>query len=165
MKNTKIIWTILISAILIITLYSPAIKNPINSKINDNSHEESGHIYKWKIKRVVDGDTVEISENFLPSELKLFVRLKNIDTPEKSPRAKCEKEDKLAQRASEFTKNAIELAEKNGQEITFSELKWDKYGGRILAVVKINNRVLAEDLMENGLAREYHGEKKRSWCN
>ena len=48
--------------------------------------------------------------------------------------------------------------------ITFSELKWDKYGGRVLSDVKINNKSLAKDLINNGLGREYHGEKKQSWC-
>ena len=84
---------------------------------NDN------RVYNWKVIRVVDGDTLEIANEFLPQELKLFVRIKGIDTPEKAPRAKCEQENILAQKASNYTKNAIEKAQKNRQKITFSEIK------------------------------------------
>jgi endonuclease YncB( thermonuclease family) len=122
------------------------------------------NVYNWKVIRVVDGDTLEIANQFLPKELKLFVRMKGVDTPEKAPRAKCEKENILAQKASNYTKNSIEKAQKNRQKITFSEIKWDKYGGRIVAKVMINESDLGQELVKNGLARIYNGEKKKSWC-
>ena len=127
--------------------------------INEN------HVYNWKVIRIVDGDTLEIANQFLPEELKLFVRIKGIDTPEKAPRAKCEKENILAQKASNYTKNSIEKAQKNRQKITFSEIKWDKYGGRIVAKVMIDENDLGQELVRKGLARVYNGEKKKSWCN
>jgi len=123
------------------------------------------NVYNWKVIRIVDGDTLEIANQFLPEELKLFVRMKGIDTPEKAPRAKCEKENILAQKASNYTKNSIEKAQKNRQKITFSEIKWDKYGGRIVAKVMINESDLGQELVSKGLARVYNGEKKKSWCN
>ena len=126
---------------------------------NDN------RVYNWKVIRIVDGDTLEISNEFLPQELKLFVRIKGIDTPEKAPRAKCIKENNLAQKASNYTKNSIEKAQKKHQKITFSEVKWDKYGGRIVAKVMIGDIDLGQQLLENGLARVYNGEKKKTWCN
>ena len=76
------------------------------------------NVYNWKVIRVVDGDTLEIANQFLPEELKLFVRMKGVDSPEKAPRAKCEKENILAQKASNYTKNSIEKAQKNRQKIT-----------------------------------------------
>jgi endonuclease YncB( thermonuclease family) len=127
--------------------------------INEN------HVYNWKVIRIVDGDTLEIANQFLPEELKLFVRIKGIDTPEKAPRAKCEKENILAQKASNYTKNSIEKAQKNRQKITFSEIKWDKYGGRIVAKVMIDENDLGQELVRKKLARVYNGEKKKSWCN
>jgi micrococcal nuclease len=162
MKKLLIAATI---AVAVAALQEPIV-NSFKSTFSatENVAPENG-IYKWPVKRVVDGDTLEVEESFLPKELKLFVRIKNIDTPEKAPRAKCDKENKLAQKASEFTQKAIDEAIKNNQEITFSELKWDKYGGRVLAEVKINNKSLAQDLMKNGLGRQYHGEKKQSWCD
>ena len=135
------------------------------SRLSANNLTNESHIYNWKVIRVVDGDSLEIANEFLPEELKLFVRIKGIDTPEKAPRAKCEKENILAQKASNYTKNSIEKAQKNHQKITFSEIKWDKYGGRIVAKVMINERELGPELVKYGLARVYNGEKKKTWCN
>jgi len=144
------------SIILFLIISSKALALEI---ANDN------RVYNWKVLRVVDGDSLEIANEFLPQELKLFVRIKGIDTPEKAPRAKCEKENILAQKASNYTKNSIEKAQKNHQKITFSEIKWDKYGGRIVAKVMIDDIDLGQQLLGNGLARVYNGEKKKTWCN
>ena len=122
-------------------------------------------VYEWKVLRTVDGDSLEIANQFLPEELKLFVRAKGVDTPEKAPHAKCGKENALGQKATIFTKKAIENAQKNNQKITFTEIKWDKYGGRIVAKVFINNIDLAQELIKNGLGRVYFGDKKKSWCD
>ncbi len=137
----------------------------ICSRLSAGNLIKEPHIYNWKVLRVVDGDSLEIANEFLPQELKLFVRIKGIDAPEKAPRAKCEKENILAQKASNYTKNSIEKAQKNHQKITFSEIKWDKYGGRIVAKVMIDERELGQELVRKGLARVYHGEKKKTWCN
>ena len=144
------------SIILFLIISSKALALEI---ANDN------RVYNWRVIRIVDGDTLEIANEFLPQELKLFVRIKGIDTPEKAPRAKCEKENILAQKASNYTKNSIEKAQKNHQKITFSEIKWDKYGGRIVAKVMIDNNDLGQELVRSGLARVYYGEKKKTWCN
>lgn len=122
-------------------------------------------VYEWKVLRTLDGDTLEIANEFLPEELKLFVRAKGVDTPEKTPRAKCDKENALGQKATIYTKKAIQNAQKNNQKITFTEIEWDKYGGRIVAKVLINNNDLAQDLIKNGLGRVYYGDKKKSWCD
>jgi endonuclease YncB( thermonuclease family) len=122
------------------------------------------HFYYWKIIRVVDGDTLEIANEFLPKELKLFIRIRGIDTPEKSPKAKCIKENILAQKAFKFTKDFIETAQNNHKKIAFTNIKWDKFGGRILATVLVNGNDLSTQLLKNKLARSYNGEKKKSWC-
>ena len=122
-------------------------------------------VYGWKVKRIVDGDTLEVSETFVPSELKLLVRVNGVDTPEKSWRAKCPEEKALAEKASAFTSEIIKNAQDNNTPIRFSKLKWDKYGGRVLAIVMIGDRNLATELINKGYAREYHGKKKESWCN
>ena len=137
----------------------------ICSRASASDEPKEVNVYNWKVIRIVDGDTLEIANQFLPEELKLFVRMKGIDTPEKAPRAKCEKENILAQKASNYTKNSIEKAQKNRQKITFSEIKWDKYGGRIVAKVMINESDLGQELVKKGLARVYNGEKKKTWCN
>jgi endonuclease YncB( thermonuclease family) len=129
-----------------------------------NDNNSSAKIYHWKVIRVVDGDTLEIANEFLPEELKLFVRIKGIDTPEKFSRAKCASEKKLGQQATDYTTLAIKTAQQKKLPITFSEIKWDKYGGRIVATVKIAEKNLGDELINKGLARPYFGEKKSSWC-
>ena len=120
----------------------------------------NAYAYEWQILRVVDGDTIEIKNECFPTELKLSIRVLGIDTPEKGSRAKCEKEAKLAEKASKFTK---EFIGKN-KTATFRNIKWDKYGGRLLADVEINGKSLSDELIKNGLARSYDGKKKGSWC-
>jgi len=120
-------------------------------------------LYDWKVEKVLDGDTIKFQVGFLPSELKPFlsVRINGVDTPEKKPRNKCEKEDELAQKASKFTKDAVAAA----KSIKVSIDGWDKYGGRILGDVHLDGKSLSTMLIQSGNAREYHGEAKGSWCN
>ena len=116
----------------------------------------------YEITRVIDGDTVEIAVDFLPSPLppKLSIRVMGIDTPEKAPRAQCDAEAALAKKASAFTKNAVA----NALEVDIKILKWDKYGGRVLGDVYLDHQSLAESLVSAGLARHYKGDAKQSWC-
>ena len=120
----------------------------------------SVHAYEWQILRVIDGDTIEIKNECFPTELKLSVRVLGIDTPEKGSRAKCEREAKLAEKASKFTKQFIG----KNKTATFKNIQWDKYGGRLLADVEINGKSLAGELVKNNYARLYDGKKKGSWC-
>ena len=116
----------------------------------------------YDITRVIDGDTVEVAVDFLPAPLppKLSIRVLGIDTPEKAPRAQCEAEAELAKQASDFTKNAVASAGKIDIEI----LKWDKYGGRVLGYVYLDDQSLGIMLIAANLARPYKGGAKQSWC-
>jgi len=118
--------------------------------------------HAYEITRVIDGDTVEIAVDFLPSPLppKLSIRVIGIDTPEKAPRAQCDSEAALAKKASAFTKDAVA----NALEVDVVILKWDKYGGRVLGEVYLDHQSLAQSLISAGLARPYKGEAKQSWC-
>ena len=124
------------------------------------SISSNAYAYEWEILRVVDGDTLEIKNECFPKELKLSVRVLGIDTPEKGSRAKCDKEAKLAEQASKFTKQFVG----KNKKATFRNIKWDKYGGRLLADVEINGKSLAGELVKNNYARSYDGKKKGSWC-
>jgi endonuclease YncB( thermonuclease family) len=117
--------------------------------------------YEWKVVRAIDGDTVEIQVDFLPSELgnKLHIRIWGVDTPEKGFRAQSEHEKELGLKASEFTKNAIA----NAKEIKVNLIMWDKFGGRVLGDLIIDGKSLRQLLLDNGYAREYYGDKKQSW--
>jgi endonuclease YncB( thermonuclease family) len=119
--------------------------------------------YDWKVTRAVDGDTVEFEAKFLPVELgdKLKIRVLGVDTPEKAPRAKCEKEAQMGQAATDYTKKMIA----GGKKIQIEIKEWDKFGGRVLGDVIVDGSRVSESLIKNNLARPYHGEAKQSWCN
>ena len=123
----------------------------------------TAEIYDWKITRVKDGDTVEFEAKWLPAPLKplLSLRVLGVDTPEKAPRAKCEKEAKGGQAATDFTKKKVAEAKKIQIEIK----DWDKFGGRVLGDVILDGQSLSKMLIDNNMARPYHGEAKKSWCD
>lgn len=125
--------------------------------------QPQGVTYDAQIVRVNDGDTVVISAPFLPQPLKpeLAVRIFGVDTPEKGFRAQCPSEDQRGQAATQFTKNAVNAAQKR-QVVLYG---WDKFGGRVLGDIILNGQSLRTMLIQNGFAREYYGEAKQSWCN
>ena len=124
--------------------------------------EPKGVTYDTKIIRVIDGDTVVVPATYLPPPLKpeLSVRIYGVDTPEKNPRAHCPSENEKAQAATEFTKKMVAGA--TTSRVTIYE--WDKYGGRILGDIIINNKSLRAMLIQGDYAREYYGDAKKSWC-
>jgi len=133
-----------------------------------NSHAQTGKqkagvTYDANITRVIDGDTVAFEADWLPDPLKkeLSIRIFGVDTPEKGFRAQCAKEDIMGKKASEFTKQAVSSAQKRQVVL----MDWDKYGGRVLGDVILDGKSLRQALIANGLAREYYGEAKTSWCN
>lgn len=123
----------------------------------------SAWAYGWKVVKVIDGDTVKFEVGFLPKELgnNIAVRVLEIDTPEKAPRAKCAKEAELGKKATEFSTKAVAAA----KNIDVQLKSWDKYGGRVLGHITLDGKDLGKMLIEAGLARPYHGEKKSDWCN
>jgi endonuclease YncB( thermonuclease family) len=134
-----------------------------NSVFAQTGKQKAGVTYDANITRVIDGDTVAFEAAWLPDPLKkeLSIRVFGVDTPEKGFRAQCPKEDVMGQKATEFTKKAVLSAQKR-QVIL---MDWDKYGGRVLGDVILDGKSLRQGLIANGLAREYYGEAKTSWCN
>ena len=127
------------------------------------AQQPAGVLYDIEIVRVIDGDTIVFKAPFLPAPLKpeLSIRVFGVDTPEKSFRAKCASEKARGEAASAFTKKVIANS-KNHQVILY---KWDKYGGRVLGDVILDDQSLRYMLIQNGFAREYYGDSKQSWCN
>ena len=119
--------------------------------------------YDYKVRRVIDGDTIQIEAPFLPKELgdHLSVRILGVDTPEKGHRAKCELENTKAVAASIFTDNEVHAA----KEIKIIIKGWDKYGGRILGDLVIDGIPLSTKLIQKGFAVPYSGKgQKKDWC-
>jgi micrococcal nuclease len=121
-------------------------------------------VYDWKINRVVDGDTVEVAAPWVPDPLakKMSIRVFGVDTPEKGHRALCPSEAQRGEAATAFTKKVIT----DSKTARVAILSWDKYGGRMLGDIILDNNVSLRGLLiKNGFAREYYGEAKQSWCN
>jgi micrococcal nuclease len=113
--------------------------------------------YKAKLRRVVDGDTVdaEIDMGF-NIFIRERIRLMGIDTPESRTRNLMEKSWGLAAKA-----RLIKLIEENNNEFVV-ETKIDKKGkfGRVLGDIVINGVNINQQLITEGLAIPYTGGKK-----
>jgi endonuclease YncB( thermonuclease family) len=107
---------------------------------------------------VVDGDTFRAdAQIWLGQSVDVKVRIAGMDAPELH--ARCDDELKRAEAARDYLRKRIE-----GGTIWLSDVRYDKYGGRIRAVVVDDQGDIAKDMIAKGLARPYHGERRRSWC-
>lgn len=119
--------------------------------------------YDFKVLRVVDGDTIDIDAQFLPPELgkHLKLRIYGIDTPEKGHQAKCNAERRKSEEATKFVEDKIS----NAKVIKVELRKWDKFGGRVLGDLIIDNQRLSQLLIDAGHAVSYDGGRKnKNWC-
>ena len=106
---------------------------------------------------VTDGDTFKARVPVWDGvEIVTAVRLSGIDTPEL--KGKCPAEKALALKAK------ARLAELLTGSITISEIKPDKFAGRVDALVSVNGQDVAGILVADGLARQYTGGARGSWC-
>jgi endonuclease YncB( thermonuclease family) len=124
--------------------------------------QPTGVTYDTQIIRVSDGDTIVISARFLPAPLKpeLAVRIYGVDTPEKGHRAQCPQEAQRGEQASQWTRQLVA----SGSKFQVTLYKWDKFGGRVLGDILVDGVSVRQGLIAAGLAREYYGEAKQSWC-
>jgi endonuclease YncB( thermonuclease family) len=128
------------------------------------STESEGKAYSYKIINVIDGDTLTIEAPFLPEELgkTLRLRIMYVDTPEKGGLAKCEREMDKSAVAKEFVEKQIN----NAKVVKITLSKWDKYGGRVLGDVILDDKKLSDILIKEGHAVTYNGKRKvKNWCN
>lgn len=115
-----------------------------------------------RVLKVIDGDTILVSAEPWPQQsIEVAVRLRGIDAPE--IHSKCVAERKAAQEASRVLQ---ELA-LNSRNLQLAEISGDKYFGRIVADVYLEDgRNPAHVLLNKGLVTEYDGGKKRPFaCN
>ena len=127
-----------------------------NTAIADNFLE----LREYRNRLCYDGDTCYVVAKTLPDTLRnMSIRILGIDTPE--IRGDCLEEKSLALQGRAFANDMF----RNADNIEFRNLKWDKYGGRILADVYIDGVSYKDKIIEAGLAREYYGDKKIGWCD
>jgi len=121
--------------------------------------------YDWPLREyrgefAYDGDTIYVAIPGLPGEIaNMSVRVRGVDTPE--IRGKCESEKQLAQQARDYARQRLKTA----KAVEFCEPEWGRYGGRVVASVRIDGSPLDLELIDNGFARPYDGKTKRQpWC-
>lgn len=123
---------------------------------------------------VIDGDTIKVLYQTSDETvwMQVGLRLQGIDTPEK-PRsddpekiypAKCKMEAMLGKEATALVKDLVP----DFSMLMICEPKSDKYYGRRVAELSVmkDGKFLniAGVLLAAGLAKEYWGGKKPSWC-
>lgn len=116
--------------------------------------------YSWKYLYTIDGDSVLFEALWSPlvDNKTIIIRLDGLDSPELH--AKCSEEKERAIKAKEYLATTLLKAKK----IEVSVLGWDKWGGRLLGRVYADGVDVNDQMLREGLAREYHGEKKQGWC-
>jgi micrococcal nuclease len=109
------------------------------------------------VVRVIDGDTIEVRARIWTDTVKeTRVRLIGIDTPEIN--GKCDEERARAVAARDFLASLP-------RQVTLTDIKNDKFGGRIDARVRFADGTdAAELLIAAGHGRRYDGGKRGSWC-
>ena len=108
---------------------------------------------------VIDGDTIAVRARiWLGQSVETRVRIAGVDAPEL--RGACQRERALAAAARDLVVGTIE-----GAAVTLWDIRYDKFGGRVLArVVVAAGDDIAALLIAAGLGRAYDGGKRAPWC-
>ena len=107
---------------------------------------------------VLDGDTFEARVVVFPGqEIVTRVRLAGVDAPER--RGRCAAETAAAERATSALRALVE-----GRRLTLTEVRGDKYFGRVIARVASSAGDVAESLIADGNGRLYDGGRRAGWC-
>ncbi|MGI2115550.1 thermonuclease family protein (plasmid) [Shewanella sp. HL-SH4] len=107
-----------------------------------------------RVHSVYDGDTFR---GYTSESKQEPIRLKGVDTPE--IKGACEAEVKAAYRARDYLKRRLTEA----NSIQLLNPGRDKYN-RVLAVVLVDGRDIAEDIVAGGYGRKWIG-KRLTWCD
>lgn len=107
---------------------------------------------------VIDGDTLEARVSVFPGqEIVTRVRLAGVDAPER--RGRCADERDAAEKATRALGAMVE-----GRRLTLTEIRGDKYFGRVVARVATERGDLADALVAGGYGRPYDGGRREGWC-
>lgn len=112
-----------------------------------------------RIGRIIDGDTFSAAVK-LDGDIEISVRVRvlGIDTPE--IHGACEYERKMAAAAREKLAEMIPP----GTTVELTNVRDDKYLGRIDANVADGRGDVGARMVRAGLARKYRGGKRAGWC-
>lgn len=112
--------------------------------------------YNIYINEVIDGDTFFVTFIFNGSPFSIKIRLMGVDAPEISSKNPYEKKASLL--IKEYLKKNIE-----GKYGVTIMKKWDKYGGRIVGSIMVDNVDISMLLISNKFGKSYEGCKKEEW--
>jgi len=114
------------------------------------------------VKHIIDGDTF-VGDVLLADGVEIMsvsIRLRNVDTPE--IHGECDAEIRRAEYAKQRLAELIPV----GSTIEITNIKNDKYAGRIDAnVYDAANRDVGLVLVHENVGREYSGGRRQSWCD
>lgn len=107
------------------------------------------------IVRIIDGDTLVVDAHPWPGHaVRVSVRLRGIDTPER--RSRCSDERQAADQA----RSELERLLAGFSTVELINVSGGKYYGRVLADLKAGTQDVAAAMLESGLARPYRGGKR-----
>lgn len=113
------------------------------------------YTYEAKVVRVVDGDTVDaLIDLGFSTHKKIRIRMVGINTPESRTRDLEEKKRGLAAKA-----RLVEILKENDDKFILESHGVGKYG-RCLAVIRIGDTNVNQQLIIEGHATEYFGGKR-----
>ena len=108
---------------------------------------------------VIDGDTFEARVTvWLGHEVRTRVRILGIDAPEMG--SLCGEERAFAVQSRDA------LEQRLGRQVLLGDVRFDKYGGRVLARVKTRAVPdVAAAMLADGFALSYEGGRRQAWCD
>lgn len=112
-----------------------------------------------RVVEVIDGDTFSAEAHVWPGHVvRVSVRIRGIDAPER--RSRCAEEREAAQRARAELEGLV-----GGRIVTISNIDGDKYFGRVLADVETTQGPAAALMLDAGLVRPYQGGRRAAYCS
>lgn len=112
-----------------------------------------------EVVSVIDGDTFEARVTvWLGHEVTTRVRLRGIDAAEMGSECAEEQEMAAASRAA--------LTRMLGRRVLLGDVRFDKYGGRVLArALDETGQDVAQRMLADGYAIVYEGGRRQAWCD
>jgi endonuclease YncB( thermonuclease family) len=146
----------------------PSVQHPAQAFVSDRNHatptapvesNTNGQTYPAEVLRVIDGDTFVAAVHLWPGlQITTKVRLRRIDAAEMH--ARCPQERRLAEAARDGLTALLA-----GGNVTLTQIKPDRYGGRVDAAAFNAARIdVGEAMLARGLARPYNGGRRQPWC-
>ena len=115
--------------------------------------------YTATVDRVIDGDTLAVRVPvWIGQDLRVLVRVRGIDAPERKSR--CAAERRLASRARAYLAAMVRAG-----SVRLTRISGGKYFGRVLAdVTTADGDDVARQLLGRKLVRPYRGRARAGWC-